>query len=136
MTDRIWHKGPPPHVGWWNASRGRDESIWRWWDRAGWSKASPHSRSADVAGRQAKYLAPISQDSIEWTHYWPENAHVPRLDPTDGHWTFNTGERPNVEGPVEVKFRGGDSRSSRSVKGWHWGIGNHAYDIVAWRPAK
>ena len=37
--ERIWHSGPPPHVGWWNASFDfvKGNNDWRWWDGKCWS---------------------------------------------------------------------------------------------------
>ncbi len=80
MTDRVWHKGPPPHVGWWNASRSGNTSVWRWWDGRRWSMEVWD----DESGRRAKKLAKVEapeQFTIEWSDYWPENARVPRIDP-------------------------------------------------------
>lgn len=80
MTDkRKWHKGPPPHVGWWNASAFRSPNIWRWWDGHRWSLSVSSGRSADEAGRQASQKS--DSMTVKWTDYWPENARVPRIAP-------------------------------------------------------
>lgn len=80
MTNRIWHKGPPPNVGWWNASLNRDKNLWRFWDGESWSGAAAPQNSIEEVSRIAKCKSPFSH-RIEWTDYWPEGARVPRLDP-------------------------------------------------------
>lgn len=75
---RIWRDGPPPSVGWWNASIKRDSTSWRWWDGKQWShpaypEYSP-TYAAQMAGEKHK-----SEAGIEWNDYWPENA---RCKPT------------------------------------------------------
>ena len=81
MTERIWRSGPPPHIGWWNASVTRAEDKWRWWNGTEWSHSvSATARTTDAA-HFAKQISP-DQDRIKWTDYWPENARVPRVDPT------------------------------------------------------
>lgn len=35
-----WHKGPPPSVGWWQASAFRDPSMLRWWNGSYWSECA------------------------------------------------------------------------------------------------
>ena len=80
MTERIWYSGPPPHVGWWNASFYRYKNCWRWWNGADWSLGT---RAAFPGKEAAKWAAILSrrQHNIFWTDYWPENAHVPRIAP-------------------------------------------------------
>lgn len=80
-SECIWHKGPPPHVGWWNAGRWRSRRVWRWWDGAGWSDAVGSGCSAKSAGAIAASGFVYGDDTIEWSDYWPENARVPRIDP-------------------------------------------------------
>jgi len=80
VSDLIWHKGAPPHVGWWNASTHKDPDIWRWWDGERWTagryyKAPPEFAAVDEVGRAS------CPGGIEWTHAYPENARVPRIDP-------------------------------------------------------
>lgn len=81
MSRRTWHKGPPPHVGWWNASAGRNIWAWRWWDGESWSDYLLEYDTARSAADAAKRPALGSQAPIEWTDYWPKNARVPRIDP-------------------------------------------------------
>lgn len=80
MTARIWHKGPPPHVGWWNASANRYHNVWRWWNGKRWSVGvrdhETPERAALFARKKVDVLA-----YIEWSDYWPEGARVPRIDP-------------------------------------------------------
>ena len=94
MTTRIWHKGPPPHVGWWNTRVIQFENAdrWGWWD----GKWSEFAISGDSPERAALQAAKIGADSgsadhVEWSDYWPENARVPRGGPTErrpGLWTI------------------------------------------------
>ena len=80
MTDRIWHKGPPPHVGWWNASAFQDPYVWRWWNGSEWSGAAWAFMEAERAA-SATNIKQSEEKTIEWTDYWPKNARVPRVDP-------------------------------------------------------
>lgn len=79
MTTRTWHKGPPPHVGWWNASYFRSDFSWRWWDGECWSHICYEFMNSREAKNEAKKS--LSIHGIEWTDYYPENARVPRVDP-------------------------------------------------------
>ena len=81
MSDRIWHKGPPPHVGWWNASAMHLNDCWRWWDGQIWSEPAYPHQSANSAAVCADLTSERSHESIHWTDYYPENARVPRIDP-------------------------------------------------------
>jgi hypothetical protein len=111
MTKQIWHKGPPPHVGWWNASLFRESGIWRWWNASlfresgiwRWWNASLFRESgiwrwwngkcwsvnaiecfmATQAAHFAKRNSSFGFEnySIEWTYYYPKNARVPRINP-------------------------------------------------------
>ena len=77
---RVWNSGPPPHVGWWNASMREDNELWRWWDGKQWSRWAKKVFSAEDAAKQASRRAPY-QDAIEWTYYWPKRARVFRVNP-------------------------------------------------------
>ena len=37
MSKTVWHKGPPPSVGWWPASVCEDSTCIRWWNGKWWS---------------------------------------------------------------------------------------------------
>lgn len=76
------HKGPPPFVGWWNASVYRFDVIWRWWDGKQWS-TSAHQGSSDWEAACSASMKYQSESTIEWTDYWPKNARVPRIDPRE-----------------------------------------------------
>lgn len=80
MTDRTWHKGPPPHPGWWVASFSKDRICWRWWNGAKWSFPAYRSFTAQEAAIKAIRCEYGTKD-IEWTHYYPKDARVPRIDP-------------------------------------------------------
>lgn len=82
MKDEMeWHSGPPPHVGWWNASAGRDPDVWRWWDGAQWSIPMYPDDLADLAGAAALIPEAPHFAALEWRHYYPEGARVPRINP-------------------------------------------------------
>lgn len=80
MSNRKWRKGPPPYIGWWNASLGRSDEAWRWWDGKCWSFSSYPDSSADYINRVVSMKSLMSQ-AVEWTNYWPENARVERKNP-------------------------------------------------------
>lgn len=80
-TVRTWHKGPPPHVGWWNASRYGHLANWMWWNGSEWSCSVGECADAKRAGQISALKNPYQDGSIVWTDYWPENARVPRIDP-------------------------------------------------------
>jgi len=84
MTTRKWHKGPPPHIGWWNASLMNDPKSWRWWNGKHWSDNCFPSEDENTAALQAANRSVWSDTEIEWTNYYPKNARVPRIDPTKG----------------------------------------------------
>lgn len=79
MAERKWHKGPPPHVGWWNASSCRLNQSWRWWDGTCWSVCADPYQSAESAAEDARVVC--NSALIEWTDYYPEGARVPRINP-------------------------------------------------------
>ena len=76
---RIWHNGPPPQDGWWNASLLENGNCWRWWD-GGWSDpAFPDTDPGAVALIASHRRKDYS--GMQWTDYWPEHARVPRIKP-------------------------------------------------------
>jgi hypothetical protein len=80
VEDRVWHSGPPPHIGWWNASRFTNPSTWRWWDGEYWSTMMMETEDSSDANIWAKQRSK-GQQGIQWTDYYPENARVPRINP-------------------------------------------------------
>ena len=76
MSARKWHKGPPPGIGWYNASRVRDEEIWRWRGNGWWSAPVDSNEPAKNAAKRAKLRDHFGD--IEWTTYWPKGARVER----------------------------------------------------------
>lgn len=107
--NRTWHSGPPPHIGWWQASTFENEKLWRWWDGRRWSFAVPISASP---GRAAELSAEkTSAKCILWTHYWPENARVPRIVPTMDTETFDVGDTVRIT-EAHIKKMKASNRSS------------------------
>ena len=79
---RVWHSGPPPFIGWWNANNEKDNGAWQWWDGCRWSMPILWAvRNVDF---YAECPAFIDNVLIRWTDYWPENARVARIDPRVG----------------------------------------------------
>ena len=83
MSARVWHKGPPPHVGWWNASINRYEDLWCWWDGRCWSLSVSENSYEEHAASVAE-IPNWGGYEVEWTYYWPEGARVPRINPNKG----------------------------------------------------
>lgn len=141
QATRVWRTGPPPHVGWWNASDVRLCDAWRWWNGAYWSEVvfadlwegSDLDRVTAVA--EIQNVGP--QSSIEWSDYWPENARVPRLDPTGGHWTFNiTGKLPaGLRRRIDVAYMDGTVEKHVVAAHLYWGKGPCDTCVAAWRLA-
>jgi hypothetical protein len=82
MSARTWHKGPPPHVGLWNASVSGWNDLWRWWDGNAWSQGELPHATARQAEKTAAAGDRHNPDAIQWTDYYPENARVPRVNPS------------------------------------------------------
>lgn len=142
MSDRVWHKGPPPFSGWWNASMQKAEDSWRWWDGENWSYPLGESSRLEYVTSMSRVPA-FPQEKVEWTDYWPENARVPRLDPTGGHWTFNVdGKEPgDLPSRIDIATRGCGLLLNRPSSFWDWQLLEDPTDpvregdILAWRPA-
>lgn len=81
MSGRVWHNGPPPHAGWWNASVNRDRTIWRWWDDEFWSQPAHQGDHNVVASTEAMTRTHLESDHIQWSRYWPKLARVKRVKP-------------------------------------------------------
>lgn len=99
--NRVWHSGPPPHVGWWQASASWNPRLWRWWNGTYWSLPVRKDDCAREVEFASKTETPIR--GIEWNDYWPTNARVPRLAPED----FEIGARwVCVEAALLWEFKG------------------------------
>ena len=62
-----WRKGPPPMIGEYIASVGRNDEFRRWWDGADWSLAYRETDSAGVKRRMRRVRGKRpSADGIEW----------------------------------------------------------------------
>jgi hypothetical protein len=73
-----WHKGQPPHIGWWRTFMG----DWRWWNGEVWSVSTSMHASADTAAYFAK--VPCREKThILWSDYYPAYARVPRVNPNE-----------------------------------------------------
>lgn len=91
-----WMPGPPPHPGWWNArvvGLTSDDLpfglMWGWWDGERWSTFVGPGESDMSAGPQARKIG-IDDGAcghVRWSHYWPEGARVPRINPKTGEVT-------------------------------------------------
>jgi hypothetical protein len=71
-----WHKGPPPSIGWWPASRHRKPDVLRWWDGSRWSYPANRHMTAEKAAISAEMPSSFSY-SIEWADRpasWPERS--------------------------------------------------------------
>ena len=72
----LWHKGPPPSLGWWPASYYRSMHDIRWWNGRYWSKPCGISDTAEEAAEYALLAAVYSFD-VEWTQRpkdWPARS--------------------------------------------------------------
>lgn len=83
---RTWHSGPPPHIGWWNASTHKNKEFWRWWSGERWSIGVHNMESSHCAMTWAYFLL-TGEKGVQWTNYWPTNGRVPRINPATGKVT-------------------------------------------------
>lgn len=86
MTERVWKPGPPPHIGWWNASAvlmSPSPHAWRWWDGRKWSFNCQQGDSDEWLKNAIPQKENYETDKMVWSDYWPKNARVPRVDPAD-----------------------------------------------------
>lgn len=129
-ASRTWCSGPPPHIGWWNASTRRNHNVWRWWDGHVWSFPVAPNTPPLAAARQAELKVRKHHvvSCIEWTDHWPANARVPRT-PTEGTcWTLRaTGEMfivvevhhsPHRGAFIYAKTAHGDNRGYHGYDNW------------------
>lgn len=75
-----WHVGPPPGIGWWQASvNGNYTDMWRWWNGYSWSLAVASTATRKEAAEAARHKSVGT--GVLWRDYWPERARVPRPAP-------------------------------------------------------
>jgi hypothetical protein len=76
--------GAPPHVGWWftQVKAATYVQEWRWFDGEVWSTGVSGFDGIEAARLSAKCESLYEVHELEWSTYYPENARVPRLDPT------------------------------------------------------
>lgn len=75
-----WHKGPPPSIGWWPASKVFDETSVRWWNGTHWSYS--FSALKTYTDHHLNFWAPCiervkSGELIYWMdrpNYWPDKS--------------------------------------------------------------
>lgn len=87
MSEIVWNAGPPPHVGWWNASvnvgawkspiMDGDLKCWRWWNGESWGSMHLPGEYVDPDYIHRKWTF----EEIFWNDSWPEGARVPRVRP-------------------------------------------------------
>jgi len=82
MSNAEWHRGPPPSLGWWEASTTHFgpplSGLYRWWDGEAWSNPVGKHRTAEEAGIMA---ADKRQEGahIAWRHRpftWPASSYT------------------------------------------------------------
>jgi len=85
---RKWNKGFPPFTGWWNVvlDKYKENGVGSWFDaeKQTWGQFCFEYQCQKEVARLAVIpitLTQLHSFQIEWTDYWPENAHVPRIDP-------------------------------------------------------
>lgn len=66
MNDQVWYSGPPPSIGWWQASAAGVRGITRWWDGKRWSAPATRLTCRTKLPRIAETPA-ATQRGICWT---------------------------------------------------------------------
>jgi hypothetical protein len=62
-----WRKGPPPCVGWWNASVAQDPLCRRYWNGERWSRAAYVGGTSDERTEKHRLIRAVwNPDQIEW----------------------------------------------------------------------
>lgn len=69
MSKTKWHKGAPPSIGWWPASRVQKKNAIRWWNGKCWSEAAFTHDNAEQANHRASWAA-FEPGNIEWSERW------------------------------------------------------------------
>lgn len=78
ISERVWYKGHPPHIGWWNASSLKLKWLWSWWDGEQWSHCVMDNMDETWAATQAS-IPNDNSETVVWCDYYPEDARVPRV---------------------------------------------------------
>jgi hypothetical protein len=73
MTNPIWHRGPPPSIGWWPASYNKTRGVYRWWDGYNWSSPCTDDCTPDQAGYGAKMTCELRSPIDIYWHARPRN---------------------------------------------------------------
>jgi hypothetical protein len=79
MNYEDWHSSPPPSLGWWPASAGRNENVFRWWNGRNWSYSASSGETARLAAKAAKEPSEFPTGEIEWKHRpksWPARSQT------------------------------------------------------------
>ena len=79
MSRAVWHKGPPPSVGWWPASTSRSDGIFRWWNGVFWSRPVSQRYSKTEAAYTAGLKSQAQNFETEWKHRpksWPARSRT------------------------------------------------------------
>jgi len=75
---RVWHRGTPPSVGWWPASRTFDENTVAWWNGDYWSEPCPYWITPGMAEGFARMRADY-QSWVMWRERpasWPARSRT------------------------------------------------------------
>lgn len=77
--DTTWNSGPPPSLGWWPASYGQRDGVYRWWDGKCWSEPALKEWNSEVAAFYAicKKEPASWNDTIQWQERpttWPARS--------------------------------------------------------------
>lgn len=73
MTDKTWHSGPPPSVGWWPASITGIDGYLSWWNGKFWSLQCLPEHPQEVVAWAATRKS-VHSDLLKWQHRpasWP-----------------------------------------------------------------
>jgi len=136
-----WHKGRPPHVGWFctMTTAGMGIPCWRWFNGHWWSVAVLPQHGEHIAAKMAMLPSAFGNNCILWRHYWPAGARVARVNPDTGvvtgegpsHQTKALAEAKQKPDPLEwhsgpPPFVGWWSASrARNTGAWRWWDGNN-----------
>lgn len=66
MSNNDWTFGPPPSVGWWEASVNCTADLFRWWDGLTWSLACTPGMTLDDVDARAAFAIPGPASRMAW----------------------------------------------------------------------